>query len=317
MKAIATSVSCCLLLTTLAVAQDAPKPADMASTDWIQKFDGDWITISRSPDQSVTYKGSMTSRRIGDHWVVNEFRTNMGGFHCHAQQTLGVDPKQNVFTATWVDNALDFKWDYEGTLDEEQQQLVFVAEGPSMSVKGATARYREIYKFQNADRIVTTSQILTDDGNWKTFMSGEMIRKKADALSAKPSVAPLLMFQGDAERAMKFYVSTFPDSGIERVTKYGEGENGKAGTVKHAAFRLAGTRLLCIDSPVDHRFEFTPSISLYVDCESEEQVDLIFKNLAEGGKVLMPLDDYGFSTRFGWVTDPFGVSWQLSFGELK
>nr|WP_161501169.1 VOC family protein [Rhodopirellula sp. SM50] len=317
MKVVPGIVGFSLLLTSLAAAQNAPEPADAVSTAWIQKFDGDWITISRSPDQSVTYKGSMTSRRIGDHWVVNEFRTNMGGFHCHAQQTLGIDQKRNVFTATWVDNALDYKWDYQGTLDEAQKQLVFIAEGPGMSVKGATARYREIYEFQNADRIVTTSQILTDDGDWKTFMSGEMIRKQPDASSVKPSAAPLLMFEGKAERAMKFYVSVFPDSGIEKVLKYVEGENGKAGSIKHAAFRVAGTRLLCIDSPVDHPFEFTPSVSLFVDCESKEQVESIFKKLADGGKVLMPVDDYGFSTRFGWVTDSFGVSWQLNFGALK
>ncbi|PAY20838.1 hypothetical protein CKO51_04275 [Rhodopirellula sp. SM50] len=144
-----------------------------------------------------------------------------------------------------------------------------------------------------------------------------MIRKQPDASSVKPSAAPLLMFEGKAERAMKFYVSVFPDSGIEKVLKYVEGENGKAGSIKHAAFRVAGTRLLCIDSPVDHPFEFTPSVSLFVDCESKEQVESIFKKLADGGKVLMPVDDYGFSTRFGWVTDSFGVSWQLNFGALK
>lgn len=90
-----------------------------------------------------------------------------------------------------------------------------------------------------------------------------------------------------------------------------------AGSIKHAAFRVAGTRLLCIDSPVDHQFEFTPSVSLFVDRESKQQVESIFKKLADGGNVLMPLDDYGFGTRFGWVTDSFGVSWQLNFGELK
>jgi predicted 3-demethylubiquinone-9 3-methyltransferase (glyoxalase superfamily) len=68
----------------------------------------------------------------------------------------------------------------------------------------------------------------------------------------------------------------------------------------------------CIDSPVKHAFTFTPSISLFVDCESEAEIDDLFSKLSAGGQVLMPLDNYGFSTRFGWVKDRFGPSWQLN-----
>ncbi len=317
MKAISLTATFCLLLSTFAVAQDAKRKANATvAKDWIKRFEGVWTTTSNSPDGTTTHKGSMTSRSIGNKWVVNEFRTAMDGFAFHAQQTLGF-LENKVFTTTWVDNALDFKWNYEGKLNEEKKQLIFVAEGPDMTGKGGTSRYREIYEFRNEDLIVTTSQILGDDGNWKTFMSGEMTRAKAGKEIAKPSVAPLLMFEGNAEKAMELYVSIFPDSMIEEVTKYGEGENGKAGSIKHATFRVAGTRLICIDSPVDHKFEFTPSVSLYVDCESQKQIESIFAKLSQGGKVLMPLADYGFSTRFGWVTDRFGVSWQLKFGELK
>lgn len=71
---------------------------------------------------------------------------------------------------------------------------------------------------------------------------------------------------------------------------------------------------MCIDSPVKHGFTFTPSISLFVECESAAELDGAFQQLAAGGQVLMPLDDYGFSARFGWATDRFGVSWQLNLG---
>ena len=122
-----------------------------------------------------------------------------------------------------------------------------------------------------------------------------------------------LMFEGVAEEAMNFYVSLFGDSEINRLERYGPGEMGAEGTVKQATFTLAGRDFICIDSPVKHAFTFTPSISLFVECESEAELEAAFSRLSDGGRVLMPLDNYGFSTRFGWLTDRFGVSWQLNF----
>ena len=74
---------------------------------------------------------------------------------------------------------------------------------------------------------------------------------------------------------------------------------------------MAGQEFLCIDSPVPHDFTFTPAMSLLVDCESEMEFDEAFGKLAEGGVVMMPPGDYGFSKKFGWVQDRFGVSWQM------
>lgn len=122
-----------------------------------------------------------------------------------------------------------------------------------------------------------------------------------------------LMFEGAAEEAMALYVSLFADSEITQVERYGPGEQGKEGTVKIAYFTLAGREHICIDSPVKHGFGFTPAMSLFVECESEAELDAAFGRLAEGGKVLMPLGNYGFSSRFGWLADRFGVSWQLNF----
>jgi predicted 3-demethylubiquinone-9 3-methyltransferase (glyoxalase superfamily) len=69
---------------------------------------------------------------------------------------------------------------------------------------------------------------------------------------------------------------------------------------------------MCIDSPAQHAFSFTPSFSLFVECASEEELDRMFAALLEGGQALMPLGNYGFSRKFGWLNDRFGVSWQLN-----
>ena len=130
------------------------------------------------------------------------------------------------------------------------------------------------------------------------------------------SVAPFLMFAGEqhgkAEEAMRFYISLFDNSEILEVERYGPGEMGPDGTVKTARFSLNGRELMAIDSAGPHAFTFTPSISLFVECESESELDSVFGKLSDGGQALMPLGHYGFSAKFGWVQDRYGVSWQLN-----
>ena len=123
---------------------------------------------------------------------------------------------------------------------------------------------------------------------------------------------PLLMFTGRAAEAMAFYTSLFPGSAVAAVELYGPGEMGEEGTVKRARFTLAGRDYLCIDSPPVHAFTFTPSISIFVECADAAEFDAATGRLGEGGQFLMPPDNYGFSARFAWVNDRFGVSWQLN-----
>ena len=124
---------------------------------------------------------------------------------------------------------------------------------------------------------------------------------------------PFLMFQGGAaQAALDLYFSTFPDSGMVRVEKYAEGEPGPVGTIKVAVFTLCGREFMCSDSPIEHEFSFTPSSSTFVEFDSLEALERAFSMLSEEGAVLMPLDNYDFSQKFGWVNDRFGVSWQLN-----
>lgn len=126
------------------------------------------------------------------------------------------------------------------------------------------------------------------------------------------AVTPFLMFQGSAEAAASLYVTLFPDSAIQALERYGPGEQGAEGTVKRCEITVGGLRIRCFDSPVKHAFTFTPATSLFVDCENEAELDAAFARLSEKGGVLMPPGNYGFSKKFAWCADRFGVSWQLN-----
>lgn len=114
-----------------------------------------------------------------------------------------------------------------------------------------------------------------------------------------------LMFQdGRAREAAEWYVTLVPGSLVERVV-----ENDPAGTTVY--FTLAERGFIAFDSPIRHDFDFTPSTSIFVRCDDDEQVRCLFSKIATDGDVKMPIADYGFSSCFGWATDRYGVSWQI------
>lgn len=126
-----------------------------------------------------------------------------------------------------------------------------------------------------------------------------------------------LMFVGDqcgnAREAVTFYTSLFDDGDIESMDLIDPSEvDGREGLVRYCKFSMAGAHYMASDSPAQHEFSFTPSISIAVECDSVEAADRLFGQLSDCGQILMPLDDYGFSARFGWTADRFGVSWQIS-----
>lgn len=126
------------------------------------------------------------------------------------------------------------------------------------------------------------------------------------------TIRPFLMFEGKAEEAMNFYLSLFPHAMILDIQRYGPNQPGAEGSVKKASFSIAGQTVLCTDSFVKHGFSFTPSFSFFVDCTSEEELRRVHATLAVGGSELMPLGEYGFSRKFAWLNDRYGVSWQLN-----
>lgn len=127
------------------------------------------------------------------------------------------------------------------------------------------------------------------------------------------SVVTFLMFDGRAEEALETYRALFEGSKAGPIERWPAGGPAPEGTVKRATLTLAGHELVFFDSPVKHAFTFTPAISLFVECESEAELDRAYARLSEGGAVLMAAGDHGFSKKFGWVNDRFGVSWQLNW----
>lgn len=118
-------------------------------------------------------------------------------------------------------------------------------------------------------------------------------------------VSPCLMFTGDhqgkAEAAIEFYTSIFKNSSVDYLVKYEDGEPA-AGAVKHAGFKLDGQQFIAMDSPIEHGFGFTPATSLVVHCQTQSEIDEMWEKLQANG---------GSPGQCGWLTDKFGVSWQV------
>jgi len=129
----------------------------------------------------------------------------------------------------------------------------------------------------------------------------------------KQQITTFLTFQeNNAEAAMNFYVELFDNSEILEIQRYGKDGPGKEESTMIARFTLSGKEFICSDSFVKHEWTFTPAISMYVECTTESELEKLFKKLSEDGKIFMKLDNYGFSQKFGWVGDKFGITWQLN-----
>jgi predicted 3-demethylubiquinone-9 3-methyltransferase (glyoxalase superfamily) len=127
-----------------------------------------------------------------------------------------------------------------------------------------------------------------------------------------PTITPHLWYDTQAKEAAEFYTSIFPQSSITHVTTLHDTPSGDSDIV---SFKLWGYEFMAISAgPL---FKFNPSISFMVnfdplhDKDANTRIDAVWNKLAEGGQVLMPLDKYPFSERYGWIQDKYGLSWQL------
>ena len=112
-------------------------------------------------------------------------------------------------------------------------------------------------------------------------------------------IVPFLWFDGNAEEAMNFYVSVFKNSKVLSVTRYGEAGPGPKGTVMSCTFQLEGQDFYALNG--GPQFKFTQAISLFVNCETQQEVDALWKKLSAGGR----------EDQCGWLQDKYGLSWQI------
>jgi predicted 3-demethylubiquinone-9 3-methyltransferase (glyoxalase superfamily) len=112
-------------------------------------------------------------------------------------------------------------------------------------------------------------------------------------------ITPFLWFDGNAEEAMNLYVSTFKNSKIVNVSRYGEAGPGPKGSVMVGTFEIEGQQFLALNG--GPQYKFTPAVSFVVNCETQQEVDDYWEKLADGGQV----------QQCGWLQDKFGLSWQI------
>jgi predicted 3-demethylubiquinone-9 3-methyltransferase (glyoxalase superfamily) len=112
-------------------------------------------------------------------------------------------------------------------------------------------------------------------------------------------ITPFLWFNGNAEAAAKFYVAVFKNSKMLEVTRYGDAGPGPKGTVMSCIFQIEGQRFYALNGGPE--FKFTPAISFFVNCQTQAEIDKLWRRLSKGGKPI----------QCGWLTDKFGVTWQI------
>jgi predicted 3-demethylubiquinone-9 3-methyltransferase (glyoxalase superfamily) len=112
-------------------------------------------------------------------------------------------------------------------------------------------------------------------------------------------ITPFLWFDGKAEEAANFYVSIFKNSRIDHVSRYGDAGPGPKGSVMIVSFQLEGQKYTALNG--GPQYKFTPAISLFVNCEDQAEVDHLWERLSSGGA----------TQRCGWLTDKYGVTWQI------
>jgi predicted 3-demethylubiquinone-9 3-methyltransferase (glyoxalase superfamily) len=134
----------------------------------------------------------------------------------------------------------------------------------------------------------------------KFGLTWQLILAKSEA-----KIAPSLLFvddlSGKADEAIHFYISQFDNSQIVHIERYSAGEPGQEGSVKFAGFNLDGQQFTSMDAPGKHGFTFSPAVSFMVNCKDQTEVDRFWSSLSDGGA----------KGRCGWLTDRFGVSWQI------
>lgn len=129
-----------------------------------------------------------------------------------------------------------------------------------------------------------------------------------------PNFTTCLWFNGEGREAAEFYTQLFSDAKVSQVVDNPGGlPSGKKDQELSIAFSLCGQSFLALNG--GPHYKINPSISFIINCKSEEEVDHFWDGLTPGAKIMMPLNKYSFSKKYGWVADRFGISWQVMFSK--
>jgi predicted 3-demethylubiquinone-9 3-methyltransferase (glyoxalase superfamily) len=112
-------------------------------------------------------------------------------------------------------------------------------------------------------------------------------------------ITPFLWFDGNAEEAANFYISIFKNSKMGKISRYGDAGPGPKGSAMSVTFQIEGQEFYALNG--GPQFKFTPAISFFVNCETQQEVDELWDKLSAGGR----------TDRCGWLQDKFGLSWQI------
>lgn len=128
-------------------------------------------------------------------------------------------------------------------------------------------------------------------------------------------VYPFLTFGGNAEEAVNFYIDIIPDSKVLSLVRIGEHDRGETGKILNCVFELSGQEYVALDIEKEYAVKFSWAFSMYFECPDENEFDTIFSKLSDGGNVIMgpePVESEHIKMRKAtWITDKFGVTWQL------
>lgn len=176
------SIVLCLIVGSLSAQDPLQVPGPKKEHEWLKQFVGEWLTQSRGtmgPGQPpVESSGTLSSKMLGEFWVLNELKGDYEGFAMVGVQTIGYDAEKKKYVGTWIDSATAYMWKYEGTVDESGKILTLEAEGPNFMSDGKLTKFFDIYEFKSADEVAMTSRMFGTDGKWVTFMTGTATRVK-------------------------------------------------------------------------------------------------------------------------------------------
>jgi hypothetical protein len=150
---------------------------------WLHRLVGEWeyeheVTDQPGGQPTEKLRGTEHVRSLAGLWIVAEGEGEMpDGGRAQTLMTLGYDPQRQRYVGTWLGSMMTHLWVYDGALDAAERVLTLESEGPSFTVEGAMAKYRDVIELVSDDHRTLTSQVLGEDGQWHQFMTAHYRRK--------------------------------------------------------------------------------------------------------------------------------------------